>query len=138
MFEQIFLRIHQVTPSVHIEPQLLKQISSDKPAQASVMDREINSITIGMEARYEWEISKLMNNPRYVFVVFKDTANADSILHNNSKFINHKDDDNYIKSLQLVVDNVRYPIEPIVINDGASRNIYPCLRSLRMNSSQVW
>ena len=125
VFEQIFLRIPQVTPSVHIEPQLLKQISSDKPAQASVLDRKINSITIGTEAQYEWEISKLMNNPRYVFVVFKDTANADSILHNNSKFINRKDDDNYIKSLQLVVDNIRYPIEPIVINDGASRNIYP-------------
>ena len=123
--EQIFLRIPQVTPSIHIEPQLLKQISSDKPAQASVMDRKINSITIGMEVWYEWEISKLMNNPRYVFVVFKDTANTESILHNNSKFINHKDADNYIKSLQLVVDNVRYPIEPIVINDGASRNIYP-------------
>ena len=125
VFERIFLRIPQITPSVHIEPQLLKQISSDKSAHASVMDRKINSITIGTEARYEWEISKLMNNPRFVFVVFKDTANTDSILHNNSKFINYKDADNYIKSLQLVVDNVRYPIEPIMINDGTSKNIYP-------------
>ena len=56
-----------------------------------------------------------MNNPRYVFVVFKDTQNADSILYNNSRFINFKDNDNYIKSLQLVVDNVRYPIKPILI-----------------------
>ena len=123
--EQIFLRIPQITPSAHIEPQLLKQISSDKPAHASVMDRKINSITIGTEARYEWEISKLMNNPRFLFIVFKDTANLDNILHNNSKFVNYKDNDNYIKSLQLVVDNVRYPIEPILINDGTSKNIYP-------------
>ena len=123
--EQIFLRIPQITPSAHIEPQLLKQISSDKPAHASVMDRKINSITIGTEARYEWEISKLMNNPRFLFIVFKDRANLDNILHNNSKFVNYKDNDNYIKSLQLVVDNVRYPIEPILINDGTSKNIYP-------------
>ena len=51
-FEEIFLRMPQITPIVHIEPQLLKQISSDKPAQASVMDRKVNSITIGTEARY--------------------------------------------------------------------------------------
>ena len=82
-FEDIFLRIPQVTPSVHIEPQLLKAISSDKQAKAAVMDRKISSITIGTEARYEWEISKLMNNPRFVFVVFKDTTTADNILHNN-------------------------------------------------------
>ena len=86
-FEDIFLRIPQVTPSIHIEPQLLKAISSDKQAKAVVMDRKINSITIGTEARYEWEISKLMNNPRFVFVVFKDTTTADNILHNNSKFV---------------------------------------------------
>ena len=53
VFEEIFLRMPQITPSVHIKPQLLKQISSDKPAQASVMDRKVNSITIGNEARYE-------------------------------------------------------------------------------------
>ena len=51
------------------------------------MDRKINSITIGNESCYEWEISKLMNNSRFVFIVFKDLTYADSVLHNNSKFI---------------------------------------------------
>ena len=128
VFEDILLRIPQVTPSVHIEPQLLKQITSDKKAKAYVMDRKINSITIGAEARYEWEISKLMNNPRFVFIAFKDNTNADNILHNNSKFISFGTaNDHFIKSLQLLVDNVRYPIEPIKINEGTdntSRNIY--------------
>ena len=72
------------------------------------MDRKINSITIGNESRYEWEISKLMNNPRCVFIVFKDTTNVDSLLHNNSKFISFGGgNDQFIKSLQLHVDNVR-------------------------------
>ena len=93
------------------------------------MDRKINSITIGTEARYEWEISKLMNNPRCVFVVFKDTANTDSILHNNSKFINRKDDDNYIKSLQLVVDNVTYPIEPRLMTGQVETFTLPSIAS---------
>ena len=128
VFEDILLRIPQVTPSVHIEPQLLKQITSDKKAKAYVMDRKINSITIGAEARYEWEISKLMNNPRFVFIAFKDNTNADSILRNNSKFVSFgAADDHFIKSLQLIIDNVRYPIEPIKINEGTdntSRNIY--------------
>ena len=66
---------------------MLKQITSDKKAKAYVLDRKINSITIGNESRYEWKISKLMNNPRFVFIVFKGTRNAESILHNNSKFI---------------------------------------------------
>ena len=33
-FEKIFFRILHVTPSVHVEPQLLKQITSDKKAKA--------------------------------------------------------------------------------------------------------
>ena len=33
-FEKIILRIPHVTPSVHVEPQLLKQITSDKKAKA--------------------------------------------------------------------------------------------------------
>ena len=39
----------------------MKQITSDQQARAAVMDRKINSITIGAEARQGWEISKLMN-----------------------------------------------------------------------------
>ena len=93
------------------------------------MDRKINSITIGNDSRYEWEISKLMNNPRFVFIVFKDTTNPDSILHNKSKFISFGgENDQFIKSLQLHVDNIRYPNEPIRINEGTdntARNIYP-------------
>ena len=92
------------------------------------MDRKINSISIGAEARYEWEISKLMNNPRFLFIAFKDTTNADNIEHNNSKFVSFGAGNNFIKSLQLLVDNVRYPIEPVKINEGTdqtSRNIYP-------------
>ena len=125
-FEDIFLRVLHVTPSVHIEPKLLKDISSDKKARAAVLDRKINSITIGTEARYEWEISKLMNNPRYVFVAFKDTATADSILQNNSKFVNSGAAGHSIKTLQLQVDNVRYPIEPIRTNEGiySAFNLY--------------
>ena len=118
-FEKIILRIPRVTPSVHVEPQLLKQIISDKKAKAYVMVRKINSITIGNESRYEWEISKLLNNPRFVFIDFKDTTNADSILHNNSNFISFGGGNNQlIKSLQLHVDNIRYP-------QISARNIYP-------------
>ena len=36
-FNEIFLRIPQITPSVHIEPQLLKQITSDMQARASTI-----------------------------------------------------------------------------------------------------
>ena len=76
------------------------------------MDRKINSFTIGNESCFEWEISKLMNTSRFVFIVFKDMINADSISHNNSKFISFgAGNDQFIKSLQLNVDNVRYPIE---------------------------
>ena len=106
-FENIILRIPHVTPSVHIEPQLLKQITSDKKAKDYVMDRKINSITIGNESRYEWEILKLMNNPRFVFIVFKDMKNADRILHNNSKFISFGEgNDLFIKSLQLHIIHI--------------------------------
>ena len=127
-FEDIFLRIPQITPSVHIEPKLLKDISSDKKARAPVLDRKINSITINNEGHYDWEITRLMNNPRYVFIVFKDTTNANSILHNNSKFVNYGTAEHFIKYIQLIVDNVRYPIVPIIINEGtrnANRRIYP-------------
>ena len=40
-FDEVFLRIPQITPSVHVEPQLLKQITSDKQAKAAVMDKKI-------------------------------------------------------------------------------------------------
>ena len=107
----------------------MKQITSDKKAKFYVLDRKINSITIGIESRYEWEISKLINNPRYIFIVFKYITNADSISHNSSKFISFGEgNDQFIKSLQLHVENVRYPIEPIRINEGTdntARNINP-------------
>ena len=129
VFEDIFLRIPKVTPHPQLEARLIEQLSSDKKAKAFVMDRKINSISIGTEARYDWEISKLMNNPRFLFVVFKDVENADSILHNNSKFVSFREgNDNFIKSIQLIVDGVRYPINPIKINEGTTnvtRNIYP-------------
>ena len=51
------------------------------------------------------EISKLMNNPRFLFIAFKDSA--DSIEHNNSKFVSFGAGNNFIKSLQLLVDNVK-------------------------------
>jgi len=121
----IRLRIPKITPSIHIEPMLLKQISSDKIAKAITLDRHINSITIDQATvRYNWEISRLMNNPRYLFVVFQDTTAADDILQNNSKFVSYKDGTNYIKNLQLHVDNVRYPVEPIIVHDGTERNKY--------------
>ena len=53
-------------------------------------------------------------------IAFKDTTNKDftnSILHNNSKFVSFGAGSNhFIKSLHLVVDNVRYPIDPIKMN----------------------
>ena len=68
-------------------------------------------------------------HPRFAFIAFKDTKNGDSILHDNSKFISFGAGNNdFIRSLQFFVANVRYPIDPIKFNDGttnATRNIYP-------------
>ena len=93
------------------------------------MNMNIYSITIPAASSYEWEISKLMNNPRFVFIAFKDTTNENSILLNNSKFVSFGAGNNHFKkSLQLFVGNVRYPIDPIKINEGttnATRNSYP-------------
>ena len=51
------------------------------------------------------------------------------VLKNNSKFkIFGAGNNHFIKSLQLFGDNVRYPIDPIIINEetkNAKRNIYP-------------
>ena len=47
------------------------------------MDRKINFITIPTASRYEWEILKFMNNPRFVFTALTDTTNVDSVLYNN-------------------------------------------------------
>ena len=49
---------------------------------------------------------------RFVFIDFSDTTNEDNILRNNAKFVSFGTGNNhFIKSLQLFVDNLRYPID---------------------------
>ena len=69
MFEDIFLRIPKVTPHPQLEARLLEHLSSDKKAKAFVMDIKINSISIGREAHYDWEISKLIQRFYLLFFV---------------------------------------------------------------------
>lgn len=128
-FENLTLRIPKITPSVHIEPSLIKQITSDKKAVASVLNRQINTQTLvagGTNDKLNWEITKSTSNPRYVLLGFKETSTADNILENNSKFINHNEaKTQYIKSCQLTVDSVNYPEAAIIIHDGTLANIFP-------------
>ena len=112
--EDFKLQIPKITPSVHIEPSLIKQITSDKKAKVAVLDRKSYSRTIGNESVFNWEISKVSNNPRYVTIHFKDTQIADNILQNNSQYVVYRDNNNHIRSVQLIVDNVRYPIDPMI------------------------
>ena len=123
-FEECKIQIPKITPTTYFEIKLIKQITSDKKAKASVLDRKFYSINIRDQNKYDWGITTVSNNPRYAIITFKDNAIVDNILQNNSKYIVYQDADNYTISTQLIVNDVRYPIDPIsFVNEGGELNI---------------
>ena len=132
--EEFLIRIPKITPTNEMESKLLKELTLDKKSYAAILDRFITEKSIGTETILTWEISTITNNPRYIILGFKDPAIANNILHNNSKFINFKGN-NKIKSIQILVDNVRYPLNKIEI-DGTKGNVYEAYDSTKRICNQ--
>ena len=119
--EKLFLRIPNISPSLELEAKLNKELISGKIANLTFLGRNISIQQPINGTSYTWDIAKSSNNPRFLFLIFKKSGNP-SILENSHRFLSHIDNDNFLKDIQVLIDNKRYPQDPVLINEGNTTN----------------
>ena len=128
--------IPQITPSLEIETMVTKRLNNDKPIPVNFLKRI--SETYNFNSNFaSWHFTRVSTSPRYLFLAFQP-AIPPSFEENNSLFFlkgkyivtstsggtttktSVKDE---IESLQVLINQTRYPIDPLQIN-VSSENIY--------------
>ena len=115
-FKQIFLRIPKIQPTSKMQELINEAITSSKISYADVLSRDAHTTVINSD-NFTWNItSGLTNLPSYMIIGFKPLT-AESLTVNNSKFQMYIDADNFIKTIQVVINGEGFPITPMQICD---------------------
>ena len=103
--------IKHITPSLEVETVITKRLNSNKPIPVSFMKRIASSVTFS-EQRFNWHFTRTSNTPRYMLLAFQknETPNFEK---NNSLF--HFET---IRSLQISLNQTRYPIDPLKFDNA--------------------
>ena len=121
------LWIPHITPSIEIETMIIQRLNTNQPIPVTFLQRIASSYNFSAQ-QTTWHFTRISNTPRFLFVGIKKME--DSFERNNSKFIStykYKDGgvdkDGEIKSIQVMLNQERYPIDPMRF-DIANNNYF--------------
>ena len=109
--------IPHITPSLELESIIMKRLQTNKPIPVTFLKRIASSYTFtGVETM--WHFTRTSNTPRFILLAIQEEN--PSFERNNSRFIlNYKykdgttDKEGEIRSIQVMLNQERYPIDPI-------------------------
>ena len=113
--------IPNIQPSLEIEAAITKRLNSNKDIALNLLKRNTFTNTI-IQQEQTWHIASISNTPRFLFVMFKPTNLNQAFDVNNSLFPSHvpagKGVTNAVQitSLQVKLNQARYPLDPITLN----------------------
>ena len=102
--------IPHITPSVKIETMIMQRLNTNKAIPVSFLQRVVSSVDI-QENNYTWHFTRTSDTPRFLIVGIQPNE-APKFENNNSKFCS-KYPTGEIKSIQVYLNQDRYPIDPL-------------------------
>jgi double jelly roll domain-containing protein len=107
-FSEIEWWIPTYTLNLAAETMYEKRLNDKKTFDITYMKRHSSSVNFSA-SKYQWTITGILKQVRYVFLAFKSDANE--ILKNNALFTAKN-----IRSIQIRINGQLYPIQPMKLN----------------------